>query len=163
MKLVALVLVPLLGGLLAWPLGRRRTEWARIAAVLALGVDLALALSLLGPAGPGGWLATFELPWIPSLGIGLRLGLDGLSLVLVLLTLLVGLLAVFASWSEIRERVGFFHFNLCWVLAGILGVFLALDLVLFYFLWELMLVPMVFLIALWGHERKTYAAIKFFL
>ena len=64
---------------------------------------------------------------------------------------------------EIREGVGFFHFNLLWVLAGIAGVFLALDLFLFYFFWELMLVPMYFLIAIWGHERRVYAAVKFFL
>ena len=67
------------------------------------------------------------------------------------------------SWTEITESVGFFHLNLLWILAGIAGVFLALDLFLFYFAWELMLVPMYFLIALWGHERRIYAAIKFFL
>ena len=64
---------------------------------------------------------------------------------------------------EITGGVGFFHFNLLWILAGIIGVFLALDLFLFYFFWELMLVPMYFLIAIWGHENRVYAAIKFFL
>ena len=68
-----------------------------------------------------------------------------------------------ASWTEIRKRVGFFHLNLLWILAGITGVFLALDLFLFYFFWELMLVPMYFLIAIWGHGRRVYAAMKFFL
>ena len=68
-----------------------------------------------------------------------------------------------ASWTEIQEAVGFFHLNLLWVLAGIAGVFLAMDLFLFYFAWELMLVPMYFLIAIWGHERRVYAAVKFFL
>src|SRR5690606_24495322 len=66
-------------------------------------------------------------------------------------------------WSEITDRVGFFHFNLLWTLAGTVGVFLALDLFLFFFFWELMLFPMYFLIAIWGHERRVYAAIKFFL
>jgi NADH-quinone oxidoreductase subunit M len=89
--------------------------------------------------------------------------MDGLSLLLVLLTVLLGLMAVVASWSEIRERVGFFHFNLLWVLAGIVGVFLALDLFLFYVFWEMMLVPMYFLIGIWGHESRIYAAIKFFI
>jgi NADH-quinone oxidoreductase subunit M len=70
---------------------------------------------------------------------------------------------VLTSWAEIQERVGFFHFNLLWILAGIVGVFLALDLFLFYFFWELMLVPMFYLIAIWGHENRIYAAIKFFL
>ena len=68
-----------------------------------------------------------------------------------------------ASWTEITSGVGFFHFNLLWILAGIIAVFLALDLFLFYFAWELMLVPMYFLIAIWGHERRVYAAVKFFL
>src|SRR5438105_8511032 len=72
-------------------------------------------------------------------------------------------MAVLASWTEITERVGFFHFNVLWVLAGITGVFLAVDLFLFYLFWELMLVPMYFLIGIWGHGRKIYAAIKFFL
>ena len=65
--------------------------------------------------------------------------------------------------ARFRTRSGFFHFNLMWILAGITGVFLALDLFLFYFAWELMLVPMYFLIAIWGHENRVYAAIKFFL
>ena len=67
------------------------------------------------------------------------------------------------SWTEITTAVGFYHFNLLWILAGILGVFLSLDLFLFYFSWELMLVPMYFLISIWGRERRTYAAVKFFL
>ena len=82
---------------------------------------------------------------------------------LILLTLGLGVMSVIASWSEITERVGFFHFNLMLTLAGVIGVFLALDLFLFFFFWELMLVPMYFLIAVWGHERRIYAAIKFFL
>ncbi len=89
--------------------------------------------------------------------------MDGLSLLLVLLTLFLGIVSVLASWTEITTSIGFFHLNLLWILAGILGVFLALDLFLFYFAWELMLVPMYFLIAIWGHERRVYAAIKFFI
>jgi NADH-quinone oxidoreductase subunit M len=79
------------------------------------------------------------------------------------LTFFLGIIAVVTSWTEIRERVGFFHFNLMWVLAGIAGVFLAVDLFLFYFAWELMLIPMFFLIVIWGHERRVYAGVKFFL
>ena len=91
------------------------------------------------------------------------LALDGLSLALLLLTYFLGIMAVLSSWTEIRERVGFFHFNLLWVLAGITGVFLAMNLFVFYLFWELMLVPMYFLIGIWGHERRIYAATKFFL
>jgi NADH-quinone oxidoreductase subunit M len=86
-----------------------------------------------------------------------------LSLLLVILTCFLGLLAVVASWSEIQERVGLFHANVLWVLTGVMGVFLALDLLLFYVFWEVMLVPMYFLISVWGHENRVYAAIKFFI
>jgi NADH-quinone oxidoreductase subunit M len=89
--------------------------------------------------------------------------MDGLSLALVLLTNFLGVLAVAASWRGIQERVGFFHFNLMWATAAISGGFLATDLFLFYVFWEVMLVPLYFLIVLWGHERRVYAAIKFFL
>src|SRR5690606_31292167 len=109
------------------------------------------------------WLASLQVPWIPQLGISFRLDLDGLSLVLVLLTLLLGIVAVVTSWTEIQERVGLFHLNLLLTLAGVVGVFLALDLFLFFFFWELMLVPMSLIIALWGHERRIYAALKFFI
>ncbi len=171
MILAALILIPIAGGLLAWLLGQRNSQLARWISLAALGVNLALEIGLWvqffgrgpTPAGQPTWLVEANGSWIPSLGIGVHLGLDGLSLLLVLLTSLLGLMAVLASWSEITERVGFFHFNLLWTLAGITGVFLALDLFFFYFFWELMLVPMYFLIALWGHERRLYAAVKFFL
>jgi len=108
-------------------------------------------------------LADIKLAWISELGISLHLALDGLSLLLLLLTFFLGILAVIISWKEINSKVGFFHFNLLLIMAGIVGVFLSLDLFLFYFFWELMLVPMYFLIGIWGHENKTAASYKFFL
>jgi NADH-quinone oxidoreductase subunit M len=84
-------------------------------------------------------------------------------LILVVLTIFLGILSVLTSWTEIKDRIGFFHFNLLWILAGIVGVFTSLDLFLFYFFWELMLVPMYFLIGIWGHEKRIYAAYKFFI
>jgi NADH-quinone oxidoreductase subunit M len=101
--------------------------------------------------------------WIPSLGVQFSLGLDGLSLLLVVLTAFLGVIAVAAAWDEIVERAGFFYFNLLWTLAGVVGVFTAIDLFLFFFFWEVMLIPMYFIIAIWGHENKRYAATKFFL
>ena len=102
-------------------------------------------------------------------GISVHLALDGLSLLMIMLTGLLGVLSVLCSWKEIQRHVGFFHLNLLWILGGVIGVFLALDLFLFFFFWEMMLVPMYFLIALWGHSssdgKKTriYAATKFFI
>ena len=163
MILLLLIGVPLLGGLLAWLLGGWRPAWPRWIALLACAADLALALSFWPRRAAAGWLAEFNQPWIPQLGIQAHFALDGLSLLLVALTGFLGIMAVAASWTAIREKVGFYYFNLLLVLAGIIGVFLALDLFLFYFFWELMQIPMYFLIDLWGHERRHAAAIKFFL
>src|SRR5512136_2326374 len=107
------------------------------------------------------WLAEFYLTWIPRFGIGFHLAMDGVSLLLIALTVLLGFMAVSSSWTEIRKRQGFFYFNLLTCLAGTIGVFLAADLFLFFFFWELMIIPMYFLISIWGHENRTYAAIKF--
>jgi NADH-quinone oxidoreductase subunit M len=156
-------------GILAWAAGGRWPNAARWICVLALGFDLCLVADywISGPGsvvpGGDGWMTRYQVPWIPSFGIDFHLGLDGLSLLMVALSMFLGILAVGCGWREVRERVGFYHFNLMWVLAGILGVFMALDLFLFYFFWELMVIPMYFLIVIWGHENKTYAAFKFFL
>jgi NADH-quinone oxidoreductase subunit M len=163
MILLWLILIPLIGGILCLLLPRRSAQACRWIAVAATGLDLLLAATLWGATSQSRWAVEFDHEWIPQLGIRMHLAVDGLSLALLLLTFFLGLMSVLASWTEIQERVGFFHFNLLWVLAGITGVFLALDLFLFYLFWELMLVPMYFLIGIWGHGRKIYAAVKFFL
>lgn len=170
MILVWLLVIPIAGGILAWGSARHNPRWARWIALSALSADLVLAVSLWAQhyhsfelAASGLWLVEFERPWIPAFGIRFHLGIDSLSLLLIVLTAFLGALSVLCSWSEIENQIGFFHFNLLWVLAGLIGVFSALDLFLFYFLWELMLVPMYFLIAIWGHERRIYASIKFFI
>ena len=118
-------------------------------------------VQILRPRTPG-WIRWTGIGSL-QLGIHFHLAVDGLSLLLLLLTFLLGIMSVLTSWREIQHGIGFFHFNLMWILAGITGVFLAMDLFLFYFSWELMLVPMYFLIAIWGHERRVYAAMKFFI
>src|SRR5579872_3768859 len=170
MILIWLVVAPFVAGVVAWVADRWSHRWPRWIALAGISVDLAIAIALwiqtsgtVRPQGTGPWLADVDVRWIDPLGIRLHLGLDGLSLLLVLLTGFLGLMAVVASWTEIQDRVGFFHFQLLWVLSGIIGVFLALDLFLFYFFWEMMLVPMYFLIGMWGHERRIYAATKFFI
>ena len=170
MILIWLIIVPLIGGILSWAAGRLGRMWPRWIALISQTIQLLIGLSLWGCYinGPGflgldGWLVEMKIPWIPQLGISFHLAIDGISLLLVLLTALLGIMAVLTSWTEVTERTGFFHFNLLASIAGITGVFLALDLFVFYFFWELMLVPIYFLIALWGHERRLYAAVKYFI
>lgn len=161
MMLAALIVIPILGAILAWAAERIHANAPRYVALATLALGLILALSLAGEPGP--WLAHLELPWIPRFGVRFHLALDGISLTLITLTFGLGLAAVSSSWTEIRERVGFFHFMLLLTLAGIVGVFLALDLFLFFVFWEVMLVPMYFLIAIWGHEDRLFASFKFFI
>lgn len=166
MILIWLIAILLLSGALAAFAERWSSQAPRWISLIALAVDVFLAASIwaksVSAAGKP-WLDEVKLGWAPSFGIDFHLAVDGLSLLMVLLTCFLGFVSVLASWTEIREKAGFFHFNLMWVLAGIVSVFLAVDLFLFYFAWELMLVPMYFLIAIWGHERRVYAASKFFL
>jgi NADH-quinone oxidoreductase subunit M len=170
MILAWLIGVPVAGGVLAWLAGNYWSGSSRWVALGGLTLNLIISLVLVFPGnGPiiqglnGPWLVDMNVPWISWFNIRFHLAADGLSLVLVLLTNFLGIVSVTCSWTEITERPGFFYFNLMWVLAGIIGVFTALDLFLFYFFWELMMVPMFLMIAIWGHENRIYAAIKFFL
>ena len=170
MMLALLVIVPLAGGFLAWFLDRwdpRWSRWTSLAASLG-GFGLTLGIWARHFAGStavpsGRWLAQTDVAWIPQLNIRFHLAVDGLSLIMLMLTFVLTALAVMASWKGVTARVGFFHFHLMWAAAALAGVFLALDLVLFYFFFEMMLVPLYFLIALWGHERRVRAAVKFFI
>ncbi|HZY24402.1 MAG TPA: NADH-quinone oxidoreductase subunit M, partial [Bacteroidales bacterium] len=165
MILIYLIVILLAGAILAWITGKRNPEWSRIISVIALTADMILLIiNVLHTAvSDNGWLINVQFDWIPAFGISLHFALDGLSLVMLFLTFFLGIISVIISWKEIDSRVGFFHFNLLLILAGITGVFLSLDLFLFYFFWELMLVPMYFLIGIWGHENRTAASNKFFL
>ncbi|MFL6196511.1 MAG: NuoM family protein, partial [Thermoanaerobaculia bacterium] len=102
-------------------------------------------------------------PWIDSIGVRYEFGIDGVALLLVLLTTLLGVLAFLSSWSAIRTREKEYYIFLLLLQTGMLGVFMAMDFFLFYVFWEVMLVPMYFLIGIWGGPRREYAAIKFFL
>ncbi len=170
MILIWLIAILLIAGVVAWFAGRWSALAARWISLIAVSIDFVLGLVLWSRYGSEihlathhAWMEQVNWSWVPQLGIRFHLALDGLSLLLLMLTFLLGIISVLASWREIQQGVGFFHLNLMWILAGIAGVFLAVDLFLFYFAWELMLIPMFFLIAIWGHERRTYAAIKFFI
>jgi NADH-quinone oxidoreductase subunit M len=172
--LPVLILIPFIAGLLCWQLERFSLGAVRWIALAAMGLLLVMSCWLWSVGdyslvpGTSQWALEYRAEWIPRLGVSLHFGLDGLSLLLVMLTALLGVLSVSCSWKEIDTHVGFFHLNLMWILGGVIGVFLALDLFLFFFFWEMMLVPMFFLIALWGHSGATglsriATAIKFFI
>jgi NADH-quinone oxidoreductase subunit M len=102
-------------------------------------------------------------PWIPSVGAEYFLGVDGLSTLLILLTTMMGSIAVLSSWTAITERVKEYYIFLLVLQTGMLGAFMSLDFLLFFLFWEVMLVPMYFLIGIWGSANRLYSAIKFFL
>ncbi|MGZ8160089.1 MAG: NADH-quinone oxidoreductase subunit M [Methylobacter sp.] len=168
MILPALICVLLLGGFVAWLSERWIPAAPSWVAIITLTVEVLLLVLPYSAAEhvyglSAAWFAYFYCSWIPRFGIGFHLAMDGLSLLLIALTVLLGFMAVSSSWTEIRNRHGFFFFNILTCLAGTVGVFLAVDLFLFFFFWELMIIPMYFLISIWGHENRTYAAIKFFI
>jgi NADH-quinone oxidoreductase subunit M len=104
-----------------------------------------------------------RVPWIPSVGAEYFLGVDGLSVLLILLTTMMGFIAVLSSWTAITERVKEYYIFLLILQTGMLGAFMSLDFLLFFLFWEVMLVPMYFLIGIWGSANRLYSAIKFFL
>ena len=175
MLLLWLILIPFIGGLLCWATERLGSEVPRVIALLTTFCVLAVSLILfwdgdyqlkavsLHPQWTHEWTAA----WIPRFDITFSLAVDGLSLLMVALTGFLGVFAVLCSWREIKTRVGFFHLNLMWIIGAVYGVFLATDLFLFFAFWEVMLVPMYFLIALWGHSNanktRIQAATKFFI
>ena len=163
--ILAVVLGLLAAGVVAWASERLVGGHApRIVSLAAFALGLAWAVwEWQGGAAANGLYAAQFFEWIPRFGINVILEMDGLSLLMVALTLFLGIVAVVSSWDEIETGQGFFQFNILWVMAGVVGVFTALDLFLFFFFWEVMLIPMYFLIAIWGHEKKGYASMKFFL
>ena len=166
--LTVIVFLPLLGSFLALCF-THRPMLCRWTSLLVALVDLFLVallftVNLQSQSGPSGkWLLTEDHLWIESLGIHYSLGLDGISLMLVLLTAFLTVLCILVSWKEINAKVGIFHFFLLFMETSIMGVFLATDLFLFYLFWEIQIVPMFFLIGIWGHEERVYATVKFIL
>ncbi len=109
------------------------------------------------------WQFVERAEWIPSIGASYYLGVDGFSVLLILLTTLMGAIAVLSSWTAITERVKEFYIFMLVLQTGMLGAFVSLDFLLFFLFWEVMLVPMYFLIGIWGGGRRLYSAIKFFI
>ena len=164
-----IIFLPLVGGFLALATGSRWPLLCRWISLTTTLLELSLVSSLLflglqSQAGPTGvWLLTEDYPWITSLGVRYSLGLDGLSLLLLLLTAFINVLCILISWRAITTKIGSFHFFLLFLEASVMGLFMATDLLLFYLFWEIQIIPMFFLVGIWGHERRVYAAVKFVL
>jgi len=158
----ALLVLPLVGALLVLAAPAARAK--HVALVVAL-VEFAVSLGLWWTfdAGQSGMQFRFAAPWIPAYGIAYNVGLDGISLFMVLLTTFTMPLAILGSFNYIKARERGFYALMLVLTTGMIGVFVALDLFLFYVFWEVMLIPMYFIIGIWGGERRLYAAIKFFL
>src|SRR5882757_1397973 len=163
--LSVILFTPLVGALLLLFIPRESQILHRLVGNLfgALGFLVSLPLVLHFPAGSSGYEFKESIEWIPSIGATYSLGADGINVLLVMLTTFLGMIAIAFSWDAIRQRSKEYYILLLLLQTGMLGVFLALDFFLFYVFWEVMLVPMYFLIGVWGGERRLYAAIKFFL
>ncbi|MFA6425236.1 MAG: NADH-quinone oxidoreductase subunit M [Phycisphaerae bacterium] len=162
--MTCIVFLPLAGGLLILFTPKKNVGLIKTIATAATGAALILSVVLLFNFDYAKSSIQFEecLRWIPSINISYHLGVDGISIGLVFLTTLLSFLACIGSYDiDIRQKEYFFLYLL--LSTGMLGTFVALDLVLFYVLWEIVLVPMYFLIGIWGGPRKEYAAIKFFI
>jgi len=165
MILFSIILILLAGALLSWMSAGWHPKAPYFIALIALLIDFALVIKLLASEqqSSGYWFEEITRPWIKEWGIQLHLRVDGLSVWLLILTFFIGLISVLCGDEEINERRGFYYFNLMLTLTGVAGVFMAFDLFLFYFFWELMILPMFCLIIMWGSENRRYAAYKFFI
>src|SRR5215813_1857737 len=163
--LTSLILIPTVGALALLVL---RGDDHKFIKGLALGVsvfEFGFSLLMLKKMdfSASGYQLEENFHWITSPPIRYHVGVDGLSVFLVILTTFLTAVSVIASWNSIHERIKEFFVMLLMLEVGIVGVFLSLDLFLFFLFWEVMLIPMAFLIGIWGHGRRIYAAVKFVL
>jgi NADH-quinone oxidoreductase subunit M len=168
--LSSIVFLPLVGGFLVLLAGGRgdrpeREPLVRNVALLVSLLTFAATLFLWWRFDPtvAGYQFEERYSWIPAFGIQYYVGVDGISLFLIVLTAFLTPLALLSSWESVHENVKAFSFFLLALEAAMLGVFVSIDLFLFYVFWDAMLIPMYFLIGVWGYERRVYAAVKFIL
>ena len=168
--LTIIVFLPLVGAIAIAFTPRSRPELARYLALAASGLawiaSLVLVVGYILPTSansldPAGFQQVEQHDWIPVFGIQYELGVDGLSLVLVVLTTTLSWVSILASFGPIKERVKEYMVSFLILEVGMLGVFLSLDMFLFYIFWEIVLIPMYLIIGIWGGPRRVYATIKF--
>jgi NADH-quinone oxidoreductase subunit M len=163
--LTLILFTPLVGAALTMFINRRHENAIRWVANLFALAGFVVSLPLwfwYDQAGPQ-FQFVEKTPWIPAVGAQYHLGVDGFASLMVLLTTLMGVIAILSSWNAIKERVKEYYIFLLILQGGMIGAFVSLDFLLFFLFWEVMLVPMYFLIGIWGSDRRLYSAIKFFL
>lgn len=163
--LSTILFTPLVGAILMLFIPRRLASAHRLMGNIfgLLGLAVSLPLTWRFNFAESDFQFKQVLDWIPSIGAHYSVGIDGISFLMVMLTTILGAIAILSSWSAIHKREKEYYILLLLLQTGMLGVFMSLDFVLFYVFWEVMLVPMYFLIGVWGSDRRLYAAIKFFL
>lgn len=172
--LPALLIIPLTGAALLLLTGEGRQDpdeagtssgSARPIALVTLLAEFVVSLGLWWSFDPAatGWQSAVDASWIPMWGIRFTLGIDGIALMMILLTTFIMPLCVLGSWTSVKKKVHTYFALMLVLTSGMLGVFMARDLFLFYVMWEVMLVPMYFIIGIWGGERRIYASLKFFI
>ncbi len=172
--LPALLIIPLVGAIILLGLSQTADSdaelsgsnaRARVIAFVVLLIEFIVSAGLWWSFNPAntGWHAAIDSQWIPMWGIRFTLGIDGIALMMILLTTFIMPLTVLGSWTSIKKKVHAYFAMMMILTSGMLGVFMARDLFLFYVMWEVMLVPMYFIIGIWGGERRLYASIKFFI
>src|SRR6188472_1647342 len=155
---------PLVGAVVIFAFRGIQREQARVVALVATIASFIFSMNMLLRFDKNDQFQfTEHVKWLPELGVSYSMGIDGIALVLIVLTTFIGMLAVIWSWNVITYRGREYYITLLLLQTGMLGVFMALDLFIFYIFWELMLIPMALLIGIWGSENRVYAAIKFFI
>src|SRR5215813_12057484 len=160
-----ILFLPLAGALVVLLIPKQNEDAIRWVANITAFAGFLVSVPLWFKYNPQGGDFQFieRMPWIPSVGAEYFLGVDGFSVLLILLTTLMGFIAILSSWTAITERVKEYYLFLLVLQTGMLGAFMSLDFLLFFLFWEVMLVPMYFLIGIWGSANRLYSAIKFFL
>src|SRR5216684_3574650 len=160
--LSVILFTPLVGALVLLFIPREMAHAHKIAGNVFGALGFLVSLPLLRWFRPGWGGFTFEetADWIPSIGAKYHLGIDGISLLLVMLTTFLGMIAILSSWSAIHQRTKEYYILLLLLQTGMIGVFVSLDFFLFYVFWEVMLVPMYFLIGVWGSDRRRDAHLR---
>jgi NADH-quinone oxidoreductase subunit M len=168
--LPALLIIPVVGAALLLAMrgsdaDESSKRSARMIAFATLLIEFLVSIGLWWTFDPtaSAWQASVDKEWIPMWGIRFTLGIDGIALMMILLTTFIMPLCVLGSWTSVKMKVNTFFALMLILTSGMLGVFMSRDLFLFYVMWEVMLVPMYFIIGIWGGERRLYASIKFFI